>query len=435
MSIFKKILLIIILGIILLVGFFFYKYKAISIPKTVSVAVEEKLPFNIPEGFVMSVFASGVDGARVMELDPKGTMLVSQTSKDKISALIDRNGDGKAEEIVTVIDKLNAPHGISFECSINIVCKLYIAEEDKLSVYEYDDVSKKATNPKKLLDLPKDGGHYTRSIIFLPYPNENILLVSVGSSCNVCNEADSKRASIISYDIKTGKYESFAKGLRNSVFLKLHPIDGKVYATEMGRDGLGDNTPPDEINIIEKSKNYGWPTCYGKNIHDTNFDKNTYIRNPCMEPFETQSLVDLQAHSAPLGLDFVPEEGWEEKDWFSMIVAYHGSWNRSVPTGYKVVKIPMLKDGSYGEPEDFITGWLKEDGTKIAEKMVLELKDKVGMTGDENDVSLRDEIDAVEALKALGYSQNDSRNALQEIDRSITKTGDRIKAALKILGK
>lgn len=365
MSIFKKILFIIIFGLVLLVGFFFYKYKSISIPKTVPIVEEEKLPFSVPEGFVMSVFAKGVDGARVIEFDPKGTMLVSQTKEGKVSALIDTNSDGKAEDIITVIDKLNAPHGITFECSQSDKCKFYIAEEDKLSVYDYDDVNKKATNPKKLLDLPKDGGHYTRSLIFLPSPNENILLVSVGSSCNVCNEADSRRASVIAYDVKTGMSESFATGLRNSVFLKLHPVTGKVYATEMGRDGLGDDIPPDEINIIEKGKNYGWPICFGKNIHDTNFDKNTYIRNPCMEPFETRSLIDLQAHSAPLGLDFIPEEGWEEKDWFSMIVAYHGSWNRSVPTGYKVVKIPMLKDSSYGEPVDFITGWLRDDGTKI----------------------------------------------------------------------
>ncbi len=126
----------------------------------------------------------------------------------------------------------------------------------------------------------------------------------------------------------------------------------------MGRDLLGDNIPPDEINIIEEGKNYGWPICYGKNIHDDQFDKNTYIRNPCMEPFETPSSIDLQAHSAPLGLAFFPEEGWPEEYWHDLLVAYHGSWNRTEPTGYKIVRMRLDNEGKYEATEDFITGWL-----------------------------------------------------------------------------
>ncbi len=149
------------------------------------------------------------------------------------------------------------------------------------------------------------------------------------------------------------------------MFLTLHPVTGKVWATEMGRDNLGDDIPPDEINILEKGKNYGWPICYGKNIHDTEFDKNVYIRNPCMDPFETGSHVDLQAHSAPLGIGFIPEEGWDEDMWFDALVSYHGSWNRSVPTGYKIVRVKLDAQGNYIGAEDFITGWLKSDGTKL----------------------------------------------------------------------
>jgi len=119
----------------------------------------------------------------------------------------------------------------------------------------------------------------------------------------------------------------------------------------MGRDLLGDDMPPDEINIIEEGKNYGWPVCYGKNIHDTDFDHNTYVRNPCMEPFETPSHIDIPAHSAPLGLAFYKND---------LLVAYHGSWNRSVPTGYKIVKMNLDANGNYLGQEDFISGWLQE---------------------------------------------------------------------------
>jgi glucose/arabinose dehydrogenase len=146
--------------------------------------------------------------------------------------------------------------------------------------------------------------------------------------------------------------------------MAIHPVTGAIWATEMGRDNLGDNLPPDEINIIKKGGNFGWPICYGKNIHDTNFDKNTYIRNPCMEPLELPSYIDIPAHSAPLGIAFVPDEGWPESYWYNALVAYHGSWNRSVPTGDKIVRIVLDAHGNYVRTEDFITGWLSASGTK-----------------------------------------------------------------------
>jgi glucose/arabinose dehydrogenase len=189
----------------------------------------------------------------------------------------------------------------------------------------------------------------------------------VGSSCDVCHEKKPDYAQILFYNAATGEHGVYAQGLRNATFMTLDPIFGKIYATEMGRDNLGDDIPPDEINIIENKnnqpQNYGWPNCYGKNIHDDQFDKNTYIRNPCMAPFETPSFVDLPAHSAPLGLAFIPEEGYPEEYWYNLLVAFHGSWNRSTPTGYKIVRLKMNAKGEYLGTEDFITGW-SPDGKK-----------------------------------------------------------------------
>lgn len=161
----------------------------------------------------------------------------------------------------------------------------------------------------------------------------------------------------------TGESNVIARGLRNSVFFTWHPVTQKLWATEMGRDNLGDNTPPDEINIIEEGKTYGWPNCYGKNIHDSEFDKKVYVRNPCMEPFETPSTIDIPAHSAPLGLAFIPSNSdWPKEYWGNLLVAYHGSWNRSTPTGYKVVRHKFNEKGDYQGVEDFITGWLTPKG-------------------------------------------------------------------------
>src|SRR5690606_15519878 len=155
-------------------------------------------------------------------------------------------------------------------------------------------------------------------------------------------------------------YKEYATGLRNSVFMTVHLVSGQVWATDMGRDWLGDDLPPDEVNIIKEGKNYGWPVCYGKNIHDTNFDKNTYIQNACMEPFETPSHIDLRAHTAPLCLAFFPDN-WPEEYRHDLLVAYHGSWNRTEPTGYKIVRYDLDEQGNVlGQEKDFLQGWINE---------------------------------------------------------------------------
>jgi glucose/arabinose dehydrogenase len=187
------------------------------------------------------------------------------------------------------------------------------------------------------------------------------LYVSIGSTCNVCLENDERYAAIYSLNKDGSDFKQVARGLRNSVFMIWNNQSQAIWATEMGRDLLGDNTPPDEINVINTTAtstlNFGWPVCYGQNIHDTNFDKNTYFRNPCQEPFEQPSQIDLQAHSAPLGLAFVPDS-WPKEYRNNLLVAFHGSWNRSVATGYKVVRLILDESGKLIKQEDFISGWL-----------------------------------------------------------------------------
>jgi glucose/arabinose dehydrogenase len=380
----KKIILSV-LALIIIFGAGFYLFKknigTVNIPGKTSLDTAENgenlesVPgIELPEGFALSIFAKDVPGARVIEFDPTVDMIVSSTSKGKLFAVPDRDNDGIADKVVTIAAELNQPHGIAFrrlnhdsgglQCSKG-ECELFVAESDKISVYDYENTDAnpwKLANKRKIADLPTaGGGHYTRTIEFGP---DGRLYVSIGSSCNVCSEDDPRRAAIYSMRPDGSDFKPFAKGLRNTVFFTWNPVDGKMWGTDMGRDSLGDNIPPDEINIIEQEKNYGWPVCYGKNIHDTNFDKNTYIRNPCMAPFETPSHVDLQAHSAPLGLAFIPEEGWPEEYWYNLLVAYHGSWNRSTPTGYKIVRIKLDAKGKYLGTEDFITGWLTKEEKK-----------------------------------------------------------------------
>ena len=313
------------------------------------------LPLKLPSGFFISIFAEDLKNPRVMVSDPRGNILTSITSEGKVVALPDKNQDGVVDSHVTVLEDLDQPHGLAFKCDGDL-CLLFVAETNRVMAYDYDSKNVRASNARKLADLPGGGGHLTRTLMFLP-GSDSELLVSVGSFCNVCNESDWRRAKILKVNITNGRVEEYASGLRNSVFMTAS-LKGEVWATEMGRDLLGDELPPDEVNIIEGGKNYGWPICYGKNIHDTKFDKNNYIRDPCSDT--TPSLIDIQAHSAPLGLAFIPKGGWPDGYGDSLLVAYHGSWNRSIPTGYKIVRY-MFEDGKYKGEEDFISGWLSDN--------------------------------------------------------------------------
>ncbi|MEK7649409.1 MAG: PQQ-dependent sugar dehydrogenase [Patescibacteria group bacterium] len=309
------------------------------------------MPLKLPPGFDISIFAKNIPGARDMAFGPDGALWFSQTSEGKIIRIAMQ--DGRAGEQKVVYSGLRRPHGIAFDYREPQV--LYIASAGELLRVD----TAKAQAPTRVIELPSGGNHNYYSLRFGP---DGRLYVSMGSTCNVCLEQDQRRAAIYSLNPDGSDFKEFARGLRNAPFFTWSYVDGRMWATEMGRDLLGDDLPPDEINIIEEDKNYGWPICYGKNIHDTDFDKNTYIRNPCMEPFEIPSRVDLPAHSAPLGLGFIPEEGWPEEYWYDLLVAYHGSWNRTTPTGYKVVRVKLDAQGNFEGIEDFISGWLTPDG-------------------------------------------------------------------------
>jgi glucose/arabinose dehydrogenase len=314
-------------------------------------------PLKLPPGFSIGIFARGLPGARVLALDPAGNLLVSLTSQGRVVALPDTNGDGVADAVATVLDGLNHPHGLAFEPGEEP--RLYVAETDQVAAYDYDPERLTATYQQKIADLPPGGRHFTRSLVFLPGARDHRLLIAVGSACDACEESNPQRAKILAVDAGGGDLSTFASGLRNSVFMAVHPLSKHVWATEMGRDFLGDDLPPDEINIILEGSHYGWPYCYGKRVHDDTFDPNGAHREFCADTIP--SFIDVPAHSAPLGLAFFPAE-WPQEFRYNLLVAYHGSWNRTEPTGYKVVRYKLDAAGNFVDVEDFITGWLTPAG-------------------------------------------------------------------------
>lgn len=316
------------------------------------------MPLELRDVSMISFYARDLGAPRDMIFDSRGTLLVSATRQGSVLALPDRNSDGESDDRVVVVDGLNRPHGLALDPSDE--GRLYVAETDQVAVYDYDPETMKASGKLKLVDLPSGGGHFTRSILFMPPPDQERLLISVGSSCNVCHEDDSRRAAIMA----TGKDGSgtgiFASGLRNSVFMAIHPVTEEIWATEMGRDRLGDDLPPDEINIVREGHDYGWPLCYGKNVQDEEFDSTPVSGDPCQG--KSPSHIDIPAHSAPLGLAFFPGNGWPEGYENDLAVALHGFWNRSIPTGYKVVRYRLDASGNYVGEEEMITGWLRPGG-------------------------------------------------------------------------
>jgi len=315
-------------------------------------------PLKLPPGFAISIFAQGLGSPRVLAQDPGGTLLASIPAQGRVVALPDKNQDGVADGVVTVAQGLDRPHGMIFRRE-NGKTRLYLAEVEQLAVYDYDENNFKATNRRKIADLPPGGRHFTRTMVFLPRPDGR-LLISVGSSCDTCVEKDWRHAKVLAANPDGSNLKPFASGLRNAVFMALNPRTGQVWATEMGRDFLGDDLPPDEINVLQEGKNYGWPYCYGQQVHDDQFDPQGAKKDFCQET--VPAYIDLPAHSAPLGLAFFPAEGWPPEYRHNLLVAYHGSWNRSVPTGYKVVRFKLDDKGNYPGVEDFITGWLTAQG-------------------------------------------------------------------------
>lgn len=378
-----------------------YNVPELAEPKIVTSDGGELSFLNILKGFEISIAANGLENPRVIAFDPKGRTLVSETKAGRVSVLTDNDPeksqsdlgaskDGVFESKNILIENLKSPHGLDFFKDPKTgTTYLYIAETHQVAKYPYDINAGKLleTAGENITNLPAEGRHFTRTIAFGPNfrvsqivsgiggidtQADTKLYISVGSSCDVCEENTWKRATILESDPEGSYTAEFAGGLRNSVFFAFHPVTKEIWATEMGRDNLGDDLPPDEVNIVKVAgleqkfgaRRYGWPFCYGNKIKDATFKPEKWERIDITDDCSISEppVIQIPAHSAPLGLAFVPSrQGWPKEWEGDLLVAYHGSWNRSIPTGYKVVRYDLDKNGKVlsQEPVDFISGWLK----------------------------------------------------------------------------
>jgi len=305
---------------------------------------------NLPPGFVIAVFAEGLKNPRMMVIGPDGHLYVAERGEGRIVRLPDRDHDGNADSIEVVAQGLNSPSSIAFHQDGS----LYIGETTRILQMSEPDATGFFRKTEIVVDGLPSGGHSTRTVLFSP--DWETLFVSVGSSCNVCDEKDERRATIMAYKPDGSDGSIFARGLRNAVGITFRPGTNTLWAANNGRDMLGDDLPPETIYIVTQGSDYGWPRCHSGRIIDPEFG----TENACDGVVEP--IVEMQAHSAPLGLEFYSGSTFPVEYQGDLFVAFHGSWNRSIPTGYKVVRIPI--DGNnYGPVQDFATGWLVENSS------------------------------------------------------------------------
>ena len=301
-------------------------------------------------GFEVGLYAGDIPSARWLRFTSTGDLVVARTRAGEVLLLArDRNGDGHADGRRVLLTDLDGPHGLAIRDGW-----LYVAERTAVGRVRFDEGTGAATGQYRhvITGLTGDGSHVTRTIGFGP---DGMLYLSQGSTCNVCEEKDPRRAAMMRFAPDGATGEIYATGLRNSVGFDWAPWNGALYATENGRDLLGDDFPPDELNRLERGAFYGWPYVNGFNDLDPDFGRGhesllTIARPPAH---------GFHPHNAPLGLVFLRSParppGYER----AAIVALHGSWNRSVPDGYKVVSLHWREDGSI-EERNFLTGFLAE---------------------------------------------------------------------------
>jgi glucose/arabinose dehydrogenase len=309
---------------------------------------------EVPDGFRINVFAEGLDGPRFIAAGPDGHLYVADRGNDRIVYLPDENEDGAADSVQVFAEDLNRPHSLAFHEGA-----WYVGVPSGVVRLRDADGDGRAEQRTTLIDDYPRGGHSTRTVSFFP---DGRMIVSIGSSCNVCEEEDPRRAAIVTYDNPAGQEtatgeEIYAAGLRNAVGLAIHPQTGELWVSNNGRDLMGDDTPPETVYIVEKGVDYGWPTCHSGDIIDPDMGQ----PGDCQGAPEP--LVEMQAHSAPLGVTFYTGESFPAEYQGDLFIAFHGSWNRSVPTGYKVVRLPLDGGSPAGPVSDFAAGWLQEDGS------------------------------------------------------------------------
>ncbi len=316
---------------------------------------------HVPAGYAVDVFAEGVTNARSMAWAGDGLVFVGTRDEGSVYAVVDTNGDMRADRTYVLDTGLVMPNGVALKGG-----DLYVATVNQ--ILRYRDIRNHLDAPGEpevvYGDYPTEKHHGWKFIAFGP---DGMLYVPVGAPCNICESKEEVFASITRLDVDAAnpKPEVVAHGVRNSVGFNWHPDTKQLYFTDNGRDMLGDDVPPCEFNrLTEVGQHFGYPYCHGGTISDPEFGGKRQC-NAFVPPVQ-----NLGAHVAPLGIEFVTSPQFSAYAGQALI-AEHGSWNRTIPDGYRISRV-SLEGGTGAGYETFIDGWLMADGTAWGRPVDLE---------------------------------------------------------------
>jgi len=319
----------------------------VSTAPAVRAATFDPGKIKLPPGFAISLYASPVPGARSMTQSPGGILFVGSRSAGSVYAIVDHNADHRADEVIVIAKGLNSPNGVAFRSG-----SLYVAEIDR--ILRFDDIEKRLKNPPAPVVVydrfPKEGHHGWKFIAFGP---DGLLYVPVGAPCNICLSPDKIFASITRMRPDGSAFEIYAHGVRNTVGFDWHPLTKELWFTDNGRDWLGNDRPPDELNHApKKDMHFGYPFCHGTSISDPEYGAGRSCKAfvpPAME---------LGPHVAALGMRFYTGSMFPAEYRNRIFIAEHGSWNRLTPIGYRITTVAL--DGNKAVKYDvFAEGWLE----------------------------------------------------------------------------
>ena len=341
---------------LLLLVFVFISFQFTNPKKVVEnkAALEPTLPLDkikLPKGFKIELFATGLKGARSMCVGEKGTIFVG-TQKGNVYAVQDSDGDFVADKVYTIAEGLVMPNGVAFRNGT-----LYVAEVSR--IIKFQNIENKLENPPSqqvVYDkFPSKKHHGWKYIAFGP---DGKLYVPVGAPCNVCESEDEIFATMSRMNPDGSGLEIFARGIRNSVGFTWHPDTKEMWFTDNGRDMMGDDIPPCELNRVpKKDMHFGYPYWHGGDIKDPKFgDK--FPQENFQKPAQ-----NLGAHVAPLGLKFYTGKTFPITYRKQIFIAEHGSWNRSKKSGYKI-SLVKTKGNNATSYETFAEGWLDQQSQK-----------------------------------------------------------------------
>lgn len=316
---------------------------------------------KLPPGFKIQIYASGVTNARQMALGTKGTVFVGSRGEGSVYALQDRDGDQASDTVFTIAENLFMPSGLAFRDGA-----LYVAEVNR--VIRYDNIETQLAQPPTPVvvnaTFPSERHHGWKFIGFGP---DDKLYVPVGAPCNVCEHADPRFASIMRMNADGSGLEVFASGIRNTVGFDWHPATRELWFTDNGRDLMGNDLPPDELNHAPVAGlHFGFPYHHGKTIADPEFGSRR-SKATTVSPAQ-----ELGPHVAAIGMRFYTGTQFPDPYRNQIFIAEHGSWNRDAKIGYRIslVKLNGAEPVSY---ETFAEGWLQgqEEWGRPADVMVM----------------------------------------------------------------